>query len=43
VEHPVLKLIRVRYATMELGDLPPGKYRYLTPQEVKSLKALKAA
>ena len=43
VEHPVLKLIRVRYATMELGGLPPGKYRYLTPQEVKSLKALKAA
>jgi len=38
--HPVLKLKRIRYAFLELARLLPGQYRYLTPQEVKRLKAL---
>jgi len=37
IGHPVLKLKRVRLATLELGDLPPGRYRYLTPEEIQSL------
>ncbi len=38
--HSVLKLKRIRYAFLELARLLPGQYRYLTPQEVKRLKAL---
>lgn len=38
--HPVLKLIRVRYAFLGLDDLTAGQYRHLLPQEVKRLKAL---
>lgn len=37
-DHPVLKLKRIRMATMELGELPTGQYRYLTAPEIKSLK-----
>jgi 23S rRNA pseudouridine2605 synthase len=37
--HPVHRLIRVRIA-VHLGDLKPGKWRRLTRQEVKQLKAL---
>lgn len=40
IGHDVLKLKRVGYAFLELGDLPPGDYRRLTPSEVKGLKAL---
>ena len=35
---PVLKLIRIRYGPIDLGDIPQGKYRHLTSQEVKKLK-----
>lgn len=38
VGHPVLKLFRSRYGPIELGDVPLGKYRYLTSQEIKRLK-----
>ncbi len=40
VGHSVLKLKRIRYAFLELVDLPPGRYRHLSPQEVKRLKFL---
>lgn len=40
IGHDVLKLKRVGYAFLELGDLAPGEYRRLTPAEVKRLKAL---
>ena len=30
----VVRLIRVRQGKLELGTLPPGKWRYLTPEEV---------
>jgi 23S rRNA pseudouridine2605 synthase len=38
VGHPVIKLIRTRINGLELGDLKPGEYRYMTPEEVKRLK-----
>ncbi|MBI5193763.1 MAG: rRNA pseudouridine synthase [Nitrospirae bacterium] len=38
VGHQVIKLIRVRYGFIELGNLPPGTFRYMTAEEVKSLK-----
>lgn len=38
VGHQVIKLIRVRYGSIELGNVPPGTFRYMTPEEVKSLK-----
>ena len=34
----VTRLRRVREGTLSLGDLPVGKWRYLTPEEVASLK-----
>ncbi len=40
VGHSVLKLKRIRYAFLELVDLLPGRYRHLSPQEVKRLKFL---
>ena len=35
----VERLRRVREHTLELGDLPPGKWRRLTAEEVQSLRA----
>ena len=39
--HPVHRLIRVRIGPVGLGDLKPGKWRYLTKRELERLKALK--
>ncbi|MBI5206075.1 MAG: rRNA pseudouridine synthase [Nitrospirae bacterium] len=38
VGHSVLKLKRVRINGIELGNLPPGEIRYLTPEEVSKIK-----
>jgi len=35
--HPVLRLRRVKYGSVKLGDLKPGQYRYLNREEVDSL------
>ena len=35
----VKRLRRVREHTLELGSLPPGKWRRLTEAEVRALKA----
>ena len=35
---PVVKLIRVRIATVRLNNLKPGDWRYLTPEEIKEIK-----
>lgn len=43
VDHPVLKLKRIRMGPLELGTLPVGRYRYLTPQEIRSLKTVGGA
>ena len=37
----VLRLIRVRMGPLRLGSLPPGKYRSLRPEEIRSLQALR--
>ena len=37
---PIVRLIRVRIGTLELGDLKPGEYRDLNENQVKSLRAL---
>ena len=34
---PVVKIIRVRIGTLKLGNLKPGKWRFLTRKEVSSL------
>lgn len=36
--HPVLRLVRVGYGGLQLGDLPRGKARRLTPGEISTLK-----
>ncbi len=38
VGHPVLKLKRTKIDGLSLGDLPAGKWRYLTNEEIKRLK-----
>ncbi len=43
IGHPVLKLKRVEYGPIRLGNLPVGHFRFLTPEEVDHLKRLKAA
>ncbi|MBI4401850.1 MAG: rRNA pseudouridine synthase [Nitrospirae bacterium] len=40
VGHPVLKLTRVRFGPLALGDLAPGEYRYLTNREANALRAV---
>ncbi|MBM7694843.1 23S rRNA pseudouridine2605 synthase [Peribacillus deserti] len=40
VGHPVIKLKRERYATLDLSGLQPGDSRELTPHEVKQLRTL---
>lgn len=36
--HPVRRLVRERIGPLTLGDLPPGKWRFLTEAEVRLLK-----
>jgi len=40
VGHTVSRLKRIRYSFLQIGDLPVGKYRELTPQEVARLKKI---
>lgn len=35
--YQVEQLLRLRFLTLELGNLPPGEWRYLTPVEVEKL------
>lgn len=35
IGHPTLRLLRVRIGNYWLGDLPPGKWRTLSPEEIK--------
>lgn len=37
VGHPVIRLKRIAYASLELGGLKPGEWRYLTESERKQL------
>lgn len=38
INHPVIRLRRTRIDGLDLGKLPSGRFRYLTPEEVKRLK-----
>ena len=38
VSHPVIRLKRIRYGSLNLGDIKPGEYRYLTSEEIEELK-----
>ncbi|TDT61894.1 pseudouridine synthase [Fonticella tunisiensis] len=40
IGHPVIKLKRVRIGKLTLKDLKPGKWRYLTDEEINYLKSL---
>ncbi len=40
VGHPVLKLTRVRFGPLSLGDLEPGEFRYLTDREANAIRDL---
>lgn len=40
IGHPVLKLKRIEYGPIQLGNLPFGHFRYLTQGEVKKLKQI---
>jgi len=40
IGHPVLKLKRIEYGPIRLGDLPFGQYRYLNPEEMAKLKRM---
>ena len=37
---PIVRLIRVRIGTLEMGDLKSGEYKELNENQVKSLRAL---
>lgn len=37
VGHPVIHLKRVRIGNLRLGNLPSGRYRFLTPEEISEL------
>ena len=41
VGHKVMQLERVQFGPLKLGDLPPGKFRPLTREEVRALQTLK--
>jgi 23S rRNA pseudouridine2457 synthase len=37
IGHPTLRLVRVRIGNFWLGPLPPGEWRALTPDEIKTI------
>jgi pseudouridine synthase len=40
IGHPVLKLKRIQFGPIQLGNLPFGQFRYLTAEEMERLKKL---
>jgi 23S rRNA pseudouridine2605 synthase len=40
VGHLVLRLKRIKFGPLMLGDLPPGQFRYLTDREANALRAV---
>ncbi len=38
IGHSVIKLKRLRVNGLDLGNLPRGAFRYLTPEEIKRLR-----
>ncbi len=43
IGYPVIRLLRVRFGPIELGDLPSGGWRALTDEEISSLRAASRA
>jgi 23S rRNA pseudouridine2605 synthase len=41
IGHPVLKLKRVEFGPLQLGNLPIGQFRYLTVEEIEKIRNLK--
>ena len=41
VGHPVVSLRRTHFGPLSVEGLAPGKYRYLTPKEIRALKQIK--
>ena len=41
IGHPVLKLKRVGFGPIQLGSLPIGHFRNLTPEEIEKIKKIK--
>lgn len=41
VGFPTLRLVRIAIGPVSVGDLQPGEWRLLTPQELKSVKTLR--
>lgn len=41
--HPAHHVVRVRFGPVELGDLPPGAWRFLMDEEVAALHAVREA
>lgn len=37
IRHPVTSLKRIAFGRLILGDMQPGQFRYLTPEEVKTI------
>jgi 23S rRNA pseudouridine2605 synthase len=35
---PVIRLVRIQFGPLQLGDLAPGKWRYLTAREIAALR-----
>jgi len=42
IGHPVLKLTRVAFGYLTVGDLPVGRWRFVTLDELESLRSLAA-
>lgn len=40
IGHPVIKLTRTAFGKLNLIDLPEGAYRFLTPKEIRSIRAM---
>jgi pseudouridine synthase len=40
IGHPVLKLKRVQFGPIQIGNLPIGQFRYLTSEEIEKIKKL---
>ena len=39
IRHPVVRLVRTSFANIDIGELPTGAWRFLTPAEVAQLQA----
>jgi pseudouridine synthase len=37
INHPVIRLKRTKIASLELGDLKPGQWRFLNSEDFKAL------